>query len=90
LKNKFSPISLGKYLVSPLSQRQEDGRYRASVSIRSGSGTAVTDRVMRFVGSFDSDRAARRFARAQGLAWVASVLSPVACAAPHELAPAFA
>ena len=71
LITKTQPISIGKYLVSPLSRPLDDGGYRASVSIRSGQGSASTDRVMRFVGRFDSARAAQRYARAQGLIWVA-------------------
>lgn len=59
-----------------------DGRFAASVSIRSGRGSASTDRVMRFTGHFDSECDAHRYAREQGLIWV-SHAAPlrVACAA---------
>ena len=63
-------IAVGKYHIASLSNRLDDGQWRASVSIRSGRGSATTDRVMRLHGSFDSPAAAHRFARQQGLIWV--------------------
>lgn len=69
--SKTESITIGKYLVSPLSRPLDDGGYRASVSIRSGRGSACTDRVLRFVGRFDSAPAAQCYAREQGLDWVA-------------------
>ncbi|MFN3810865.1 MAG: hypothetical protein ACK4S6_09625 [Roseateles asaccharophilus] len=47
-----------------------DGGFSAAVSIRSGRGMASHDRVMRFVPRFDSQGAALRYAKAEGLAWV--------------------
>ena len=75
-------ISVGKYLVSPLAKQLDDGRFSASVSIRSGRGSASTDRVMRLEGQFDSAGAARRYAREQGLHWV-SRRAQGCCARPH-------
>jgi hypothetical protein len=46
------------------------GRYAASVSIRSGRGSATHDRVMRFAAVFPSHDDAARHATAHGLAWV--------------------
>ena len=63
-------IEVGKYLVSPIIKTQEDGSFAASVSIRSGRGMASHDRVMRFTPSFRSQRAAIRYATAEGLAWI--------------------
>jgi hypothetical protein len=63
-------IEVGRYLVSPMTKPSTDGGFTASVSIRSGSGMASHDRVMRFVPRFDSRRAAVRYATAEGLAWV--------------------
>lgn len=68
--------AVGKYLVSPLSKRLDDGRYGASVSIRSGRGSASTDRVMRFKDLFESADAAHRYAHEQGLIWVAQSSQP--------------
>lgn len=45
----------------------------ASVSIRSGSGMASHDRVLRFVPRFTNRRAAIRYATAEGLAWIRSI-----------------
>jgi hypothetical protein len=69
-------IAIGKYLVSPLSKLLADGQYAASVSIRSGRGSASTDRVMRFKGSFFTENAAHHYAREQGMAWVSASRQP--------------
>jgi hypothetical protein len=63
-------IAVGKYLVSPLIRHQDDGNYAASVSIRSGHGSGMHDRVMRFTPRFASHAAALRYAIDQGLCWV--------------------
>ncbi len=63
-------IAVGKYLVSPLIHSQDDGRFAASVSIRSGRGSGMHDRVMRFTPRFASHAAALRYAIDQGLGWV--------------------
>ncbi|MBU1358008.1 MAG: hypothetical protein KKC79_02410 [Gammaproteobacteria bacterium] len=63
-------IAVGKYLVSPLIKDLDDGRFKASVSIRSGRGSGTHDRVLRFTPSFGSHAAALRFAIDQGLSWV--------------------
>ena len=64
------PIQVGKYLVSPFTRRLGGGRYVASVSIRSGSGSASHDRVLRLMPEFDSPEEALRYATAQGLEWL--------------------
>jgi len=61
---------VGKYLVSPLITRTDSGRYAASVSIRSGRGSATHHRVLRFVPRFDTRDGAQRYAVDQGLAWL--------------------
>lgn len=67
----FEPrIAVGKYLVSPLTKRLDDGRFAASVSIRSGRGSGMHDRVMRFTPLFGNSAAAVRYATEQGLDWV--------------------
>ncbi len=63
-------IAVGKYLGSPLIKTQDDGHFAASVSIRSGHGSGMTDRVMRFTPRFRSHSAAVRYAVEQGLGWV--------------------
>lgn len=63
-------IEVGKYLVSPMTKTLADGSFAASVSIRSGRGQASHDRVLRFTPSFNNPRAALRYAKAEGLAWV--------------------
>ena len=72
-------MSVGKYLVSPLAKPQGVGRYAASVSIRSGSGSATHDRVMRFSGLFDSAASALQYATEHALGWIHKRSSP-ACA----------
>jgi hypothetical protein len=73
--------TIGRFRVSPLSKQLADGRFRASVSIRSGHGSACTDRVMRFTDTFDSADAAHHHAHAQGLMWVAHTVPGQALAA---------
>jgi hypothetical protein len=53
-----------------LTRHLGSSRYAASVSIRSGHGSATHDRVMRFVPEFDSGEAALQYATAQGLDWI--------------------
>jgi len=62
--------SVGKYLVSPLIKNLDDGRFAAAVSIRSGRGSGMHDRVMRFTPHFASHAAALRYAVDEGLHWV--------------------
>jgi hypothetical protein len=68
-------FQVGKYLVSPLTRRDAGGSYIASVSIRSGRGSATHDRVFRFLPVFPSRREAARYAKHQGLAWIAAPAS---------------
>ena len=67
---KEKTIAVGKYLVSPLVTRTDSGRYAASVSIRSGQGSATHHRVLRFVPRFDTRDIAQRYAVDHGLAWL--------------------
>ena len=70
MNKMISNIEIGKYLVSPLSKRLDDGSFVASVSIRSGRGRGMHDRVMRFTPSFGCDIAALNYATQQGVIWV--------------------
>ena len=70
-------IAVGKYLVSPLAKQHGEGRYAASVSIRSGCGSATHDRVLRFSGLFDSAAAAVHYATEQALGWIHELSSRV-------------
>ena len=72
-------LEVGKYLVSPLAKRQAEGRFAASVSIRSGHGSGTHDRVLRFNGLFDSAAAAVHYATEHALGWIQERSSP-ACA----------
>ena len=63
-------ISVGKYLVSPLTRLTDAGDYCASVSIRSGRGSGTHDRVFRFVPRFTTREGARRYAIEQGVNWL--------------------
>ena len=72
-------IAVGKYLVSPLAKPQDAGGYAASVSIRSGRGSATHDRVLRFSGLFDSAAAALQYATEHAMRWIQERSTP-ACA----------
>lgn len=63
-------FSVGKYLVSPMTHHTDADGYAASVSIRSGRGSATHDRVFRFSPRFGSREGARQYAAEQGLRWV--------------------
>lgn len=61
-----APFSVGRYLLSPQARRHSPGQYQASISIRSGCGSATHDRIYRFVGVFRSAACALRYAADQG------------------------
>jgi hypothetical protein len=63
-------ISLGKYIVSPMTRLTGDGDYASSVSIRSGRGSGTHDRVLRFVPRFPTQEGARAYALEQGVNWL--------------------
>jgi len=69
-------FSVGRFSLHSLSRRMDDGRYCASVAIRSGQGNATTGRILRFNDCFDTDAAAHAYAREQGLNWVANPGQP--------------
>lgn len=64
------PVMMGKYLVSPLTRRTDDGVYASSVSIRSGRGSGTSDRVLRFTRQFATPLEALHYAAEQGRHWV--------------------
>ncbi len=70
MTNDNTHIAVGKYLVSPLIKQQAEGQYAASVSIRSGRGSATHDRVMRLSGLFDTAAAAVHHATEHALGWI--------------------
>ena len=65
-------ITVGRYLVSPITKALEDGWYACSVSIRSGAkgGSARHDRVLRLTRLFRCQIAAASHATAEGLQWI--------------------
>ncbi|MBI5256707.1 MAG: hypothetical protein HY855_09420 [Burkholderiales bacterium] len=69
---RTTPITLGKYLVSPLARLTDEGHYAPSVSIRTGRGSATHDRVLRFHRHFGTAREALHYATVQGREWVAN------------------
>lgn len=77
--NTPTRLAVGKYLVSPLAKPQGEGCFVASVSIRSGKGSATHDRVMRFSRLFDNAASALQYATEQALGWIKERSVP-ACA----------
>lgn len=67
---KDSNLTVGKYLISPLTRALDNGWFACSVSIRSGSGSATTDRVVRLTRLFRDRLAAADYAVSEGLQWV--------------------
>jgi hypothetical protein len=70
MTNSEQSIKVGRYLISPLTKPLENGWYACSVSIRSGAGSAMTDRVLRLTRLFRDKVAAVEYAVAEGLRWV--------------------
>jgi hypothetical protein len=68
--NHKHSITVGRYLISPLTHLLENGWYASSVSIRSGSGSSTHDRVLRLTRLFKTHLAAVRYATAEGLQWI--------------------
>ena len=70
MNNENINVTVGKYLISPLTKPLENGWYASSVSIRSGSGSGTHDRVLRLTRLFRSKLAAAKYATAEGLQWI--------------------
>lgn len=68
--NNNQPMNVGKYLISPLTKSVDGGWIACSVSIRSGRGSATTDRVVRLTRLFRSHLAAGNYAICEGLRWI--------------------
>ena len=68
--NTHHPHTVGKYLISPLTKLLENGWFACSVSIRSGTGSATTDRVVRLTKLFRDRLAAADYALGEGLQWI--------------------
>lgn len=66
------PRSVGKYLVSPLIRALENGWFASSVSIRSGSGSGTTDRVLRLTRLFRCAKEAANYAQAEAVRWISA------------------
>ena len=79
--NPKDNITVGKYLISPLTKPLENGWYACSVSIRSGSGSGTHDRVLRLTRLFRNHVAAVSYATAEGLQWIGHSPSSVQGAA---------
>jgi hypothetical protein len=68
--NNHRALQVGKYLISPLTKPLDNGWYACSVSIRSGSGSTTTDRVVRLTRLFRDRLAAAEYAMAEGMQWI--------------------
>lgn len=68
--NNHRTLQVGKYLISPLTKPLDNGWYACSVSIRSGSGSATTDRVVRLTRLFRNRLAAAEYAMSEGMQWI--------------------
>jgi len=52
-------VAIGKFSVSPMTERTDEGAYRGAVTVSSGQGQASSHRITRFSGHFASPEAAR-------------------------------
>jgi hypothetical protein len=67
---KHDPVTVGRYLISPMTRVLENGWVTCSVSIRSGRGQSTTDRVLRLTRLFRDSVSAAEYALAEGLQWI--------------------
>lgn len=74
--NKHDPVTVGRYLISPMTRLLENGWYACSVSIRSGRGQSTTDRVVRLTRMFRDSVTAAEYALAEGLQWIGVTRTP--------------
>jgi hypothetical protein len=58
--------------VSPLVKSAGNGWFASSVSIRSGSHAATSDRILRLTRLFRSAREAATYAHAEALQWISA------------------
>ena len=72
----IAPRQVGKYLVSPLIKAQGNGWFASSVSIRSGSGSGTSDRVLRLTRVFRHATEAADFAHTEALRWIRASIRP--------------
>ncbi len=78
LLNPETTFTIGKYLVSPLTRSDHAaGPYQAAVSIRSGHGREMHDRVYRFRPVFHSRTSALRYAAREGALLAQQRLTPL-------------
>ena len=63
-------FTAGRFILSPGVKQTDCGQYAASVSIRSGRGSAAHDRVFRFIPLFPTAQAAEQYALAQGMGFI--------------------
>jgi hypothetical protein len=73
-----SSRTVGRYLVSPLIKTMDNGWFASSVSIRSGSGRATTDRVLRLTRLFRCATEAAHYAHSEALRWIGTAHRPLA------------
>ena len=66
----LAAITAGKYLISPITTLLDNGWYACSVSIRSGSGSGTTDRIVRLTRLFRTALRAAEYAIAEGQQWI--------------------
>ena len=76
----IAPRQVGKYLVSALVKALANGWFASSVSIRSGSGSATTDRILRFKQVFRCAKEAAAYAHDEALQWISVSHRPLVAA----------
>jgi len=62
--------TVGRFVLSPITRQTDGGQFAASLSIRSGHGSASHDRVFRFTPLFTTAQAAAGYALQQGLSYL--------------------
>ena len=79
-RSHSAPRQVGKYLVSALVKALANGWFASSVSIRSGSGSGTTDRILRMTRLFRCAKEAAAYAHEEALQWINLSHRPLAAA----------
>src|SRR5215467_13670929 len=77
LREPTEPRQVGKYLVSPLVKVVANGWFARSVSIRSGSGSGTTDRILRMTTLFSCAKEAATYAHTEAMRWIGPSQRPL-------------
>jgi len=63
-------FTYGKYLITPITRKRENGQFTSVVSIRCGRGSETRDKIYTFARPFKSQETALMYAASEGRKWL--------------------